>query len=84
MPIDYSKLRNLTAREIVSALSRDGLYLRSQKGCHQRYHHPDGRTVTVSFHNPGDTFPQHENIEKDGRKTSKWTDHDLRRLKISK
>jgi len=32
MPIDYSKLRNITAREIVSALSRDGFYLRSQRG----------------------------------------------------
>jgi hypothetical protein len=32
MLIDYSKLRNITAREIVSALSRDGFYLRSQRG----------------------------------------------------
>jgi len=31
MPIDYSKLRNITAREIVSALSRDGFYLRSHR-----------------------------------------------------
>lgn len=68
--IDYSKLRNLTAREIISALSRDGFYLRSQKGSHQRYYQPDGRKVTVSFHVPGDTFPHHENIEKAGRKTS--------------
>jgi hypothetical protein len=26
--------------EIISALSCDGFYLRSQKGSHQRYHHP--------------------------------------------
>jgi len=31
MPIDYSKLRNLTARELISAISRDGFYLRSQR-----------------------------------------------------
>jgi len=32
MPIDYSKLRNITAIEIVNALSRDGSHLRYQKG----------------------------------------------------
>ena len=32
MPIDYSKLRNITAREIINALSRDGSRLRYQKG----------------------------------------------------
>src|SRR5207245_6389566 len=47
--IDWSKLRALTAREIISALMRDGFFLRSQSGSHQRYRHPDGRRVTVSF-----------------------------------
>jgi len=41
MPLDYSRLRTLTAREIVSALLRDGFRL---------------RRVTVSFHRPGETF----------------------------
>ena len=50
MRIDYTKLRNLTAREIINALIRDGFYLRNQRGSHQRYYHPDGRRVTVSFH----------------------------------
>ncbi|RZN34317.1 MAG: addiction module toxin, HicA family [Methanosarcinales archaeon] len=40
MPTDYSKLRNITAREIISALSRDGFCFRSQTGSHQRYGHP--------------------------------------------
>jgi predicted RNA binding protein YcfA (HicA-like mRNA interferase family) len=57
LSIDYSQLRSIIAREIISALIRDGFYLRSQKGSHQRYHHPDGRMVTVSFHHPSDTFP---------------------------
>src|SRR2546421_1773952 len=45
MPIDYTKLRNLTARDIIAALIKDGFSLRHQKGSHQRYRHPDGRRV---------------------------------------
>jgi len=45
MSIDYSKVRGVTARKITAALRSDGFYLRSQRGSHQRYHHPDGRKV---------------------------------------
>ena len=45
------------ARELTAALIRDGFFLRSQRGSHQRYRHADDRRVTVSFHHPGDTFP---------------------------
>jgi predicted RNA binding protein YcfA (HicA-like mRNA interferase family) len=51
--IDWSRLRSTTAREIISALTRDGFSLRNQSGSHRRYRHPDGRRVTVSFR-PGD------------------------------
>jgi len=83
MQIDYSKLRSLTAREIISALSRDGFYHRSQKGSHQRYYHPDGRKVTVSFHNSGDTFPP-KTLKSMIEKQAKWTEQDLKRLRILK
>jgi hypothetical protein len=43
MAIDYRGLRSLTARELIAALTRDGLYFVRQKGSHQRYRHPDGR-----------------------------------------
>jgi predicted RNA binding protein YcfA (HicA-like mRNA interferase family) len=36
---------------------RDGLELHARRGSHQRYRHPDGRRVTVSFHHPGQNFP---------------------------
>jgi predicted RNA binding protein YcfA (HicA-like mRNA interferase family) len=49
--------RSLTAREIISALIRDGFSLHNQRGSHQRYRHADGRRVTVTYHRPGDTFP---------------------------
>jgi len=83
MAIDYSKLRNLTAREIINALSRDGFYLRSQRGSHQRYHHPDGRRVTVSFHRPSDTFTP-KTLKSMIERQAKWNEKDLKRLKLLK
>ena len=55
--IPWGALRSLTAREIISALIRDGFSLHNQRGSHQRYRHADGRRVTVTYHRPGDTFP---------------------------
>ncbi len=83
MSIDYSQLRSITAREIISALIRDGFYLRSQKGSHQRYRHPDGRMVTVSFHHPSDTFPP-KTLKKMIEEQARWNEKDLKRLKLIK
>jgi predicted RNA binding protein YcfA (HicA-like mRNA interferase family) len=49
MGLNYGLLRNLTAREIVSALVRDGLAYDRGDGSDQIYCHPDGRRVTVGF-----------------------------------
>jgi predicted RNA binding protein YcfA (HicA-like mRNA interferase family) len=48
--IDYGRLRNLTAREMISALNRDGFFGDRGAGSHQVYYHPDDRRVTVIFH----------------------------------
>ena len=77
--IDWSALRSLTAREIISALIRDGFTLRSQSGSHQRYRHADNRRVTVSFHHPGDTFPP-KTLRRMIEDQAHWTVDDLRRL----
>jgi predicted RNA binding protein YcfA (HicA-like mRNA interferase family) len=79
--IEWRQLRNLTAREIISALIRDGFILYNQRGSHQRYRHADGRRVTVTFHRAGDTFPigtLRSIIELQAR----WTEEDLRRLSL--
>ena len=81
--IDWSRLRSLTAREIIKALIRDGFSLRSQSGGHQRYHHPDGRRVTVSFHRAGDTF-RPKTLRSIIEVQARWTEGDLRRLKLIK
>jgi predicted RNA binding protein YcfA (HicA-like mRNA interferase family) len=79
--LDWTRLRNLSAREIISALVRDGFALRSQSGSHQRYAHPDGRRVTVSFHSPGETFAI-KTLRSMVEVQARWTESDLRRLKL--
>lgn len=41
MAINYRKLRGLSAREIISALIRDGFVFDRQSGAHQHYRHPE-------------------------------------------
>jgi predicted RNA binding protein YcfA (HicA-like mRNA interferase family) len=79
--IDYSKLRSLTARKLISALRKDGFYLDRKSGSHRQYIHSDGRRVTVSFHRSGDTFrPKILKIMIENQ--AKWTGEDLKRLKL--
>ena len=77
--IDWSRIRSLTARQIGNALIRDGFFLRRQSGAHQRYRHPDGRRVTVSFHRPGDTF-RIKTLKGMIEQQARWTEADLKRL----
>jgi predicted RNA binding protein YcfA (HicA-like mRNA interferase family) len=81
MAINFSHLRSLTARELISALARDGFVLDRQAGAHQLYLHPDGRRVTVSFHRPGATF-ELKTLRAMIELQAHWTDQDLKRLKL--
>lgn len=79
--IDWSRLRSLTARELISALERDGFVFRWQTGSHRRYQHPDGRRVTVSFHSPGQTF-RADILRRIIRDQARWNVADLTRLRL--
>jgi predicted RNA binding protein YcfA (HicA-like mRNA interferase family) len=81
MDIDYRRLRSLTAREVITALTRDGFYFIRQKGSHQRYGHADGRRVTVAPHGGGDTFTI-KTLKSIIETQARWTEDDLRRLKL--
>ena len=85
MSVDYSKLRNVTAREVVRALRKDGFELEKQRpGAHQQYRHPeDKRRVTVSFHSQGDTF-RVKTLKSMVEQQAKWTEEDLKRLGLLK
>ena len=79
MPIDYSRLRSLTARMLIAALIRESFVFDRQTGSHQHYRHPDRRRVTVSFHHPRDTFPP-KTLRRMIEDQARWTKDDLRRL----
>lgn len=77
--VDYSRLRSVSAREIVSALLSDGFTLKRQRGAHRRYVHADGRGVTVSFHRPSDTFTL-KTLRSIVEVQAEWVEADLVRL----
>ena len=81
MPVNYRDLRSLKARELTAALIRDGFSFKRQVGSHQRYHHPDGRRVTIAAHRGGDTFTL-KTLKSIIEMQARWTDEDLRRLKL--
>jgi predicted RNA binding protein YcfA (HicA-like mRNA interferase family) len=83
MPINFAQLRGITARMLISALIRDGFELDRQAGAHQHYRHPDGRRVTVSFHRPGETF-EIKTLKTMIEIQARWTEEDLRRLRLLK
>jgi predicted RNA binding protein YcfA (HicA-like mRNA interferase family) len=83
MAVDYGRLKSLSARRIVSALKRDGFVLDRQTGGHRHYLHPDGRRVTVTFHHPGQSFAP-KTLKSMIELQARWSEADLRRLKLIK
>ena len=80
MGVNYGLLRNLTAREMISALARDGFTFDRGDGSHQIYYHADGRRVTVIFHGGGSTFRR--KTLKSMINQAQWREEDLKRLKL--
>jgi len=80
MGVNYALLRKLTAREMISALIRDGFAWDRGHGSHQIYYKA-GRRVDVTFHAPGDTFPP-KTLKSMIERQAHWTEEDLKRLKL--
>jgi predicted RNA binding protein YcfA (HicA-like mRNA interferase family) len=78
--LNYGLLRNLTARELISALIRDGFGYDRGDGSHQICYHPDGRRVTVVFHGGNSTFRR--KTLKSMIEQAHWTEEDLKRLRL--
>ena len=77
--IDYGRLRSLTDRELIHALLEEGFYFARQRGSYHRYHHPDGRRITVPFTRRGDTFAR-GTLGSIIEKQAGWNSEDLRRV----
>jgi predicted RNA binding protein YcfA (HicA-like mRNA interferase family) len=81
--LDYAQLHSLTARELTSALIRDGFVLDRQAGSHRLYLHPDGRRVTLSYHASGETF-RRKTLKAMLEVQANWDVDDLKRLRLVK
>jgi predicted RNA binding protein YcfA (HicA-like mRNA interferase family) len=81
--LDYAQLHGLTARELISALLRDGFVLDRQAGSHRLYLHPDGRRVTVSYHAGSETF-RRKTLKAILELQANWNVDDLKRLRLVK
>ena len=83
MAIDYSRLRDLTVRKLISALQRDGFQEWRRKSVTRFYVHPDGRTVTLHVHKLGQTLKS-GTLKAIIEEQARWTEEDLKRLKLLK
>lgn len=74
--------RGVNARVFIRALEEDGFRETRVEGSHHRYKHPDGRAVMVAYQKLSDTFV----IKTFDRMldATRWTEDDLRRLKLLK
>jgi predicted RNA binding protein YcfA (HicA-like mRNA interferase family) len=81
MLIDYTQLRGLTVRRIVTALQRDGFTLTRRKGVTRFFKHPDGRRVTIHLHRHGQILPL-GTLQEIIENKAPWTEEDLRRLRL--
>ena len=81
MPINYRRLRSLTARRLIRALKQDGFYEARKKGENRFFVHPDGRKTTIHLHNMGQTFAV-GTLKAIIEEQAGWTEADLERLRI--
>ncbi len=77
----WDQLKNKTAKDLMSALEKDGAVLDMTRGAVQVYRYSDGRRITIHYQ-PRKTY---------GPKLLKfliedigWSEEDLRRLKLVK
>ncbi len=80
MPINYQRIRNITAREIESALFRDGFVPVGRGGGHRQYRdHATNRNVTLAWHGRGQTLSL-GTLRRVIERQAQWTEEDLIRL----
>lgn len=79
MPINYQRIRNITAREIESALFRDGFVPVGRGGGHRQCHYGANRNVTLAWHGRGQTLSL-GTLRRIVEKQAQWTEEDLIRL----
>lgn len=79
--INYSRLRSLTTRQLIRALSKDGFVYIKSTGSHRHYKHPDERLVIILYNGSGGTHPI-KTLRSMIEYQARWTMDDLRRLDL--
>jgi predicted RNA binding protein YcfA (HicA-like mRNA interferase family) len=75
-------LRNVPTRRIAQALERDGFAYTERQGSQRIYRHRDGRRVVLHYHRATDTLTPY--VLRNLLAGTRWTEDDLRRLKLIK
>lgn len=80
MPINYQRIRNITAREIETTLFRDGFVAVPRGSGHRQYRDEStNRNVTLAWHGRGQTFSL-GTLRRIIERQAQWTEDDLIRL----
>lgn len=82
MPINYQRIRNVTAGELESALFRDGFERVRINGSHRHYrNNRTGRKAMLAWHGRGQTLSL-AILRRFIEAQAGWTEADLIRLKL--
>jgi hypothetical protein len=81
VPIDYGRLRNVTAREIFLPSTATASCGTVPTALTRSIYNPYGRTVTVVMHGRGSTFTR-KTLKSMIKQEARWTEEDLKRLKL--
>ena len=77
----WNQLKNLSPKELMAALEKDGARPDVSRGAVLVYRYPNGKRVTIHFH-PGKSY--FRGTLKGLLDDIGWTEDDLRRLKLIK
>jgi predicted RNA binding protein YcfA (HicA-like mRNA interferase family) len=78
----WNQLKNKTTNDLIRALLKDGFKLVDKIRTERIYRHPDSRKVSIHYHKGGETYGAH--LLKELLKDTRWSEGDMRRLKLIK
>jgi predicted RNA binding protein YcfA (HicA-like mRNA interferase family) len=78
----WKQLKNKTTDELITALLKDGFSLVDKVRTERIYRHPDGRKVSIHYHKGSETYGA--KLLKALLGDTKWSEEDMRRLKLIK
>lgn len=78
----WKQLKNKPTEELITALLRDGFTLADKVRTERIYRHPDRRKVSIHYHKSSETYGA--KLLKALLEDTKWSEDDMRRLKLIK